>query len=55
MQIGNDFFVFKYPITCKKNFIIHINLIEINVNVCLLCAYHVMTKIILLTQRPNFQ
>ena len=26
MQIGNDYFVFKYPVTCKqKNFKIHIN------------------------------
>ena len=26
--IGNDFFVFKYPVTCKKNFKIHINLMK---------------------------
>ena len=42
----------KYPVTCKKNFKIHINFIEINVNVYLLCAHHVMTSIILRTQRP---
>jgi len=35
MQIGNDSFVFKYPVTCKKIFKIHINFIEIIVNVCL--------------------
>ena len=28
---------------------------EINVNVCLLCAHHVMTSIILHTRRPNCQ
>ena len=39
----------------KKNFKIHINFIEINVNVCLLCAPHVMTSIILHTRRPNCQ
>ena len=56
MQIGYDFFVFKYPVTCKqKNFKIHINFIEINVNVCLLCALHVKTSIILHTRRPNCQ
>ena len=46
-------FVFEYPVTYKKNFKIHINFIEINVNVCLLCAPHVMTSIILHTRRPN--
>jgi len=35
-----------------KNFKIHITFIEINVNVCLLCAVHVMTSIILHTRRP---
>jgi len=32
MQIGNEFFVFKYPVTCKKKYKIHIIFIEINVN-----------------------
>ena len=27
--------------------------IEINVNVCLLCSHHVMTRLILHTRRPN--
>ena len=36
----------------KKNFKIHINFIEINVNVCLLCAPHVMKSIILYTRKP---
>ena len=36
----------------KKNFKIHINFIEINVNVFLLCAHRVMTCIILHTRRP---
>ena len=55
MQIGIDSFVFKYPVTYKKNFKIHINFIKFNVNVCLLCAHHVMTSIILHTRRPNCQ
>ena len=56
IQIGYDSFVFKYPVTWQtKNFKIHINFIEINVNVCLLCALHVMTSIILHTRRPNCQ
>ena len=56
MQIGNDSFVFNYPFTRKqKNFKIHINFIEINVNVCLLCAHHVMSSIILHTRRPNYK
>ena len=36
----------------KNNFKIHINFIEINVNVRLLCAVRVMTSIILHTRRP---
>ena len=40
-------------IRVNKNFKIHINFIEINVSVCLLCAHHVMTSIILHTRRPN--
>ena len=36
----------------NKNFKMQINFIEINVNVCLLCAHHVMTSIILHTRRP---
>ena len=36
----------------KKNFKIHINFIEINVNDCLLCSHRVMTSIILHTWRP---
>ena len=39
----------------KKNFKIHINFTVINVNVCLLCAHHVMISIILHTRRPNCQ
>ena len=39
----------------KKNFKNHINFFEFNVNVCLLCAHHVMTSIILHTRRPNCQ
>jgi len=55
MQIGNDFLVFEYPDTCKKKFQIFKCFIEINVNVCLLCAPHVMRSIILHTRRPNCQ
>ena len=40
-------------IIVNKNFKIHINFIEINVNVCLLCAHRVMASIILHTRRPN--
>jgi len=39
----------------KKIFKIHIYFIEINVNVYLLCAHHVMTSIFLHTRRPNCQ
>ena len=39
----------------KKYFQILIIFIEINVNVCLLCAHHVMTSIILHTRRQNCQ
>jgi len=35
MQIGNDFLVFKYLVTCKKNYKILIIFIEININICL--------------------
>ena len=53
MHIGNDPFVFKYPVTCKqKYFKIQIIFIEINLNVCLLCAHHVISSIILHTRRP---
>ena len=55
MQIGYDSFVFEYPVTCKKNSKIHINFIDINVKVWLLCALHVMTTIILHTRRHNCQ
>ena len=55
MQIGYESFVFEYPVTCKKKFTIQINFIEINVNVCLLWAHHVMTSIILHTRRSNCQ
>jgi len=34
MHIGNDFLLFKYPFTCKKNVQIINVFIEINVNVC---------------------
>ena len=36
----------------KKIFKIHINFIEININVCLLCDHRVMTSLILHTRRP---
>jgi len=39
----------------NKLFQILIIFIELNVNVCLLCAQHVMTSIILHTRRPNSQ
>ena len=39
----------------NKNFKIHIIVIKINVNFCLLCAHRVMTSIILQTRRPNCQ
>ena len=39
----------------NKNFNNHINFIEINVKVYLLCAHHVMTCIILNTRIPNCQ
>jgi len=55
MLIGNDFFVFNFPVTGKKNFQIHINLVEINVNVLLVCDHHVMKGIILHTRRTNCQ
>ena len=55
IQIGNDFYVFKLPVRCKKNFQILIIFIEINVNVCLLCDHPAMTSIILHTRRPNCQ
>ena len=55
IRIGNESFVFKYPVSCKKNFNIHINFIEINVNVCLLCAHDVTKSIIIHTRRPNCQ
>ena len=43
------------PGQALKNFKIHINFIEIELNICLLCALHVMTSIILHTPRPNCQ
>jgi len=49
MQFGKDIFVFKYPVTCKKNLKFLIIFIEINLNICLLCAHSVMTSIILHT------
>ena len=55
MQLGNDVFVFKYPVRCKKKFKILIIFIEINVNACLLCAHPVMKSIILHTPRTNIQ
>ena len=42
-------------IRVNKNFKIHINFIEINVNVCLLFAHRVMTSIFLHTRRPDCQ
>ena len=44
-------FCLNTPLSVKKNFKIHINFYEINLNVCLLCAPHVMTSIILHTRR----
>ena len=38
-----------------KNFKIHINLIEINVNICLLYAHNVTKSIIVHTRRTNSQ
>jgi len=55
MQIGYDFFVFKYPLNVNKNFQILINIVEINVNFWLLYAQRVMSSIILHTRRPNSQ
>jgi len=49
MQIGNDYLVFKCPVACEKKFQIFIIFIEINVNVCLLGAHHLMRSIILRT------
>jgi hypothetical protein len=43
---------FNTRICVNKKFKIHINIIEINVNVCLLCAPNVMSSIILHTRRP---
>jgi len=37
----------------NKKFFILIIFIEINVNVCLLCAHHVMASIILHTRKPT--
>jgi len=55
MKIGNDFFVFKYPVICKKNYQIFIIFIETNENVSLLCAHPLMKSIILHTRRTNCQ
>jgi len=55
MQIGKDLLVFKYPVTCKKLFQILIFFIEINVNVCILCAHRVITSINLHTRRTYCQ
>ena len=52
MYIGNDFFVFIYPVTCKNVFPISYFFIKINVHVCLLSAHPVMTNIILHIRRP---
>ena len=48
-------FVFKYPFTFKPKLHIIIIFIEINENVCLLCAHHIMKGIIIHTRRPNCQ
>jgi len=53
MVIGNDFFVFKYPVKCKKKFQIFIIFIEIYV--WLLYANPLMTSIIFHTRRLNTQ
>ena len=55
LQIGNDFFVFKYPVTCKQKLPNLIIFIEFNLNDCLLCAHPVMTGINLHTRRANYQ
>ena len=38
MQIGNDYFLFKYHVMCKKKFQNSHYFIDINEKVCLLCA-----------------
>ena len=55
MQLGITPFCLNTRLRVNKTFKIHINFIEISVNVCLLCAPHVMTSIILHTRRPNCQ
>ena len=54
-RLETTFFVFKCPVTCKKNFQFLIIFIEINVKVCLFCAHHELTSIIHHTRRPNCQ
>ena len=55
MQIGNGSLWLNTRIRVNEKFQIHINFIEIHVNVCLLCAHHVMSSTILHTRRPNCQ
>ena len=55
MQIGILLLAFKYPVIFKQNFQINIIFIQINVIVCLLCAHHLMTSIILHSRRPKCQ
>ena len=55
MQFGNDSLCLNTRLRVNKKFKIHIIVIPINVNVCLLCAHHVMSSIILHTRRPNCQ
>ena len=45
----------KIHVYVQKKILTHIIFIEINVNVCHLCAHDVMTIIILYTRRPNCQ
>jgi hypothetical protein len=52
MLIGNDFFVFKYTVGCKKYFQILYIYIEIKFSVWLNCAQPIMTSIIVHNRRP---
>jgi len=55
MMIGNDYFVFKYPGTCKHKISKKLYIfIEIKVTVWLFCANPLMTSIIFHNRRPNW-
>ena len=55
LQIGNDNFVFKYPVKCKKILFILNIFIEIEVNLWLLYAQPLISSIIFDTRGPNTQ